>query len=156
CPWPRTAEKRRAPLCRSGWSVPPAACDDAWDRSPRPVPGWCRPYRRVAEQARTVVECRPDRAGSGESTAPWRTCHRPGTLEPHRRRGQELASAEGVGVAFAPVTVGSGGDSGDVLDVVGDESTAAGADQLVQAFHYVRQLGRSSSLNSSLGELMRS
>jgi hypothetical protein len=59
-------------------------------------------------------------------------------------------------VAFAPVAEGRGGCSGDVLDVVGDGHGAAGAEDLVQAFHEVRLLGRSSSLNSSLGEFVRS
>ena len=41
-------------------------------------------------------------------------------------------------------------------NVVGDESGAAGAERLVQAFDEVHLLGRSSSLNGSLGELVQS
>ncbi|MFJ9844332.1 hypothetical protein ACIRYZ_28525 [Kitasatospora sp. NPDC101155] len=59
-------------------------------------------------------------------------------------------------MALAPVAEGPGGGSGDVLDVVGDESGAAGAEKLVQALDEVRLRGRSPSLNGSLGELVGS
>ena len=69
--------------------------------------------------------------------------------------GSEAGSAECVGVAFAPVAEGRRGCSGDVLDVVGDVHGAASAEDLVEAFHELRLLGRGSPLNASLGEFVR-
>src|SRR5579872_4021728 len=77
----------------------------------------------------------------------------PRETQPARRR--DAGSAEGGGVAFAPVAEGDGGCSGDVLDVVGDIHGTAGAEDLVQASEEVTLLGRGSLLNGGLGEFVR-
>jgi hypothetical protein len=105
-----------------------------------------------------------------------RGCHNPVTGLPNFRRGQAyrysglrrrplrraaLLALLGTtnewwlpGPSHRSLAEGPRGYSGDVLDVVGNESGLARAEQLVQVFHGVRELGRGSSPNSSPGELM--